>query len=103
MTPRMDQQHIDRYVSGRMSESEAHAFEEYCLSNPEFARQVEFEQRLKAGIAQVSRGNTAEFIRSSPPLRWNLAAAAGIAFVLFAGFYLWNRYIPRKDPTIMAA
>jgi hypothetical protein len=86
-----------------MGESEAQAFEEYCLAHPEFARQVEFEQRLKAGIAQVSRGDTAEFIRSSPPLRWNLALAAGIAFVLFAGFYLWNRYIPRNDTTIMAA
>jgi len=104
MNPReMDQTQLDRYVSGRMSESDAQAFEEYCLSHPEFARQVEFEQRLKAGIAQVSRNNTAEFVRSSPPRAWSFAAAAGIVFVLFAGFYLWNRYMPRKDPVIMAA
>lgn len=99
----MNQGHIDRYVSGRMSEAEAVAFEEYCLAHPEFARQVEFEQRLKAGLAQVSRGNTADFVRSPPPLRWNLAAAAGIVLMLFAGFYIWNRHVPRHEPPIMAA
>lgn len=99
----MNQQQIDRYVSGRMSDSESQAFEEYCLANPEFARQVEFEQRLKEGLAQVSRGDTAEFVRSQRPMHWNLALAAGMAFVLFAGFYLWNRYLPRNPPPLMAA
>ena len=100
----MNQEQIDSYVSGRMGESEARAFEDYCVANPEFARQVEFEQRLKSGIAQVASGNTAEFVRSPPhPARWSLAAAAGIAFVLFAGFYLWNRYVPTVRPAIMAA
>lgn len=99
----MDQAQIDRYVSGRMSDSDAQAFEEYCLANPEFARQVEFEQRLKSGIAQVANNNTAEFVRSSPPRFMSFAAAAGIVLVLFAGFYLWNRYIPRHDAAIMAA
>lgn len=99
----MNQDQIDRYIQGRMSENDAHAFEEYCVANPDFARQVEFEQRLKAGIAQVSRGNTAEFVRSATPMPWSLAAAAGIVFVLFAGFYLWNRYLPRHEPAIMAA
>lgn len=99
----MNQDQIDRYIQDRMSENEAQAFEEYCVANPEFARQVEFEQRLKAGIAQVSRGDTSEFVRSARPMPWSLAAAAGIAFVLFAGFYLWNRYLPRNEPAIMAA
>lgn len=94
---------IDAYVSGRLNDDQARAFEEYCLSNPDFARQVEFEQRLKAGIAQVARGDTAEFVRSEPLLRWNLALAAGIVLVLFAGFFIWNRYLPREDPPIMAA
>ena len=46
----MNQEQIEQYVAGRMGEAEALAFEEYCLANPEFARQVEYEQRLKAGI-----------------------------------------------------
>jgi hypothetical protein len=99
----MNQQQIDSYVSGRMSGDEARAFEDYCVANPEFARQVEFEQRLKAGIAQVARGNTAEFVRSRSPMRWSLAAAAGIVFVLFAGFLIYNMLGSRTAPVIMAA
>ncbi|HUQ10706.1 MAG TPA: hypothetical protein VM146_10365 [Steroidobacteraceae bacterium] len=98
----MNQQQMEQYVSGRMSGEEARAFEDYCVANPEFARQVEFEQRLKAGIAQVARGNTAEFVRSQNPMRWSLAAAAGIVFVLFAGFFIYN-LVPRAAPVIMAA
>ena len=50
----MNQAHIEQYVAGRMGEAEACAFEDYCLANPEFARQVEYEQRLKAGLALVA-------------------------------------------------
>src|SRR5687768_13067299 len=82
----MNQAQIEQFVAGRMSESDARAFEDYCVANPEFARQVEFEQRLKAGITLVSRGSTEEFVRSSQPLRWQLAAAAGVVIVLFVGF-----------------
>ena len=100
----MNQEQIDKYLSGRMSEDDARVFEDYCVANPEFARQVEFEQRLKSGIARVASGNTAEFVRSeNAPLRWALAAAAGIAFFLFAGFYLHNRYIRNDDSAIRAA
>jgi hypothetical protein len=99
----MNQEQLEQYVAGRMSETDARAFEDYCVANPEFARQVEFEQRLKAGIAQVARGDTAEFVRSNHPMHWSLAAAAGIVFVLFAGFFLYNRYMPRHQPFIMAA
>lgn len=99
----MNQDHIELYVSGRMSENDARVFEEYCLANPEFARQVEFEQRLKAGIAQVARGDTSEFVRSNNPLRWQLAAAAGIVFLVFAGFFAWHRSAPHGGPVIMAA
>jgi hypothetical protein len=98
----MNQQQMEQYVSGRMSESDARAFEDYCVANPDFARQVEFEQRLKAGITQVASGNTAEFVRSNNPMRWSWAAAAGIVLVLFAGFFLYNHYVPRNEP-IMAA
>lgn len=86
-----------------MSEEDARAFEEYCVANPDFARQVEFEQRLRAGMLQVARGSTAEFVRSNHPLRWNLAAAASILFVMIAGIWLWQKYLPGQAPAIMAA
>jgi hypothetical protein len=97
----MNQGLIEQYVSGRMSEADARAFEEYCLENPEFARQVEFEQRLKAGITRVAQSNTAEFVRSREPLRWQLAA--GIAITLLAGLLVWRQFTMSPATAIMAA
>lgn len=98
----MNQQQIEQYVAGKMSQAEAEAFEVYCLENPEFARQVEFEQRLKAGLAQVSRGSTAEFVRSNNPLRWRLAAAAAVLLCLCAGFYAIHASTGRAQPLLSA-
>jgi hypothetical protein len=98
----MNQELIEQYVAGRLSESEAQAFEDYCLANPEFARQVEYEQRLKAGLTEVARGSTAEFVRSDHPLRWSLAAAAGLILALAAMFYIWSP-VSRSAPAMLAA
>jgi hypothetical protein len=98
----MNQDMIDKYIAGSLSESDAQAFEEHCLANPEFARQVEYEQRLKIGIAQVASGSTAEFVRSESPLRWSLAAAAGVLIALSAVFYVWTSS-HTFAPTIMAS
>ena len=82
----MNLQLIEQYVAGRLGEEESCAFEEYCLANPEFARQAEYEQRLKAGLAIVARGSTAEFVRSdSHQARWNFAAAAFKPFAAHSG------------------
>ena len=99
----MNQELIERYAAGRMSEPEAQAFEDYCLANPEFARQVEYEQRLKAGIAQVARGSTAEFVRARHPLQWPLATAASLLIALMAIFYFWNAGTRTAAPSILAA
>lgn len=99
----MNQEQIERYVVGRMSEAEALVFEEYCLANPEFARQVEYEQRLKGGLAQVASGSTAEFVRSESPLRWSLAAAAGLLIVVVAVLSLWNSGVHAPAATLLAA
>ena len=45
----MNQLLIEQYVAGRMGEAEAEAFEVRCLEDPDLARQVELEQRLKSG------------------------------------------------------
>lgn len=99
----MNQEQIDQYVAGRMGEAEALRFEEYCLANPEFARQVEYEQRLKAGLAKVASGSTAEFVRESLPLRWSLAAAAGVLLALVAVLSIWTSGLHATAPTILAA
>jgi hypothetical protein len=96
------QQLIEQYVAGRLGEAEAEAFEEACLEDPELARQVEFEQRLKAGLEQVARGSTAEFVRSESTLSWRLAAAASVVLFLCAGVYLWQR-LPGAHSQVLAA
>jgi hypothetical protein len=96
------QQLIEHYVAGKLGETEAEAFEVACLEDPELARQVEFEQRLKAGIAQVARGSTAEFVRSGSTLSWRLAAAASVVLFLCAGVYLWQR-LPGAHSQVLAA
>src|SRR5215510_7980461 len=98
----MNQQNIERYVTGRMSEAEAEAFEVACLEDPELARQVEFEQRLKAGLAQVARGSTAEFVRDSSGANWMLAAAATILLMIGAAAFLWQR-MPSAHAQVLAA
>ena len=96
------QQLIEQYVAGKLGEAEAEAFEVACLEDPELARQVEFEQRLKAGLEQVARGSTAEFVRSGSTLGWRLAAAASVVLFLCAGVYLWQR-LPGTRPLVLAA
>lgn len=101
----MNQELIEKFVAGRLGEAEAEAFEEYCIANPEFAKQVEYEQRLKAGIALVARGSTAEFVRSPQhrPMHWNIAAAAGILLSVFTLYFMWTRYEPTAVKPVMAA
>lgn len=96
----MNQQLIEQYVAGKLSAADADAFEEYCLANPEFAKQVELEQRLKAGIAQVARGSTAEFVRSES--RWKIALAASVLLFLCAGAFFWQKSASVR-PNILAA
>ncbi|HEX6397936.1 MAG TPA: hypothetical protein VFZ95_10955 [Steroidobacteraceae bacterium] len=98
----MNQQLIEQYVAGKLAEAEAEAFEVACLEDPELARQVEFEQRLKAGFEQVARGSTAEFVRAESTLSWRLAAAASVVLFLCAGVYLWQR-LPGSHPEVLAA
>jgi hypothetical protein len=98
----MNQQMIEQYLAGRMPETDAVAFEEYCLLNPDFARQVECEQRLKTGLSEVARGSTTEFVRSNHPLGW-VAAAAGVLLAVLSLYYGWNQLFPAAAPPIMAA
>jgi hypothetical protein len=87
----MNQEMIEQYVTGRLGKDEAEAFEAYCVANPEFARQVEYEQRLRAGIREVAAGSTAEFVRSNHPHGWKVALAAGLVIAVALGFYAWTR------------
>jgi hypothetical protein len=98
----MSRQLIENYVAGRMTEAEAEAFEEACIANPELAKQVEFEQRLKLGIKLVASGSTAEFVRSESPWRWMLPLAASVLIFLAAGSYLWQQMANARHQILAA-
>jgi hypothetical protein len=98
----VNQERIELYVSGQLGQAEAEAFEDYCVANPEFARLVEHEQRLRAGIAQVATGSTAEFAAPAKRRPW-LAAAAAVLIAVMGGVYVWNRIPGDYAPPILAA
>lgn len=98
----MNQQLIEKYVQGRMSEAEADAFEDACVANPELAKQVEFEQRIKLGFVHVARGSTAEFVKSESTWRWMLPLAASVLIFVTAGIYL-GQQIANAHRQILAA
>lgn len=99
----MKQQTMELYVAGKLGAAEAEAFEEYCLENPEVARQVEYEQRLRSGVSQLARGSTAEFVRADHGLRWQLAAAAGVLVAVLGGLFAWTRMPDAHAPALAAA
>jgi len=97
----MNQQLIEQYVAGRMAEADAEAFEVRCLEDPELARQVELEQRLKAGFALVARGSTAEFVRSEKTAHRFVAWAASL-LIACAAIFLWQRLHAANGPILAA-
>lgn len=99
----MNQDLIEQYVAGRLGTAEAEAFEAYCVANPGFAKQVEYEQRLKAGIIEVARGSTSEFVRANRPTRWGVAAAAGLVVVLGSILYIRYSGVATGENAILAA
>jgi hypothetical protein len=99
----MNPARIEQYVAGRLDAREAEEFEAYCVANPEFAKQVEFEQRLRDGIAQVARGSTEEFVRANAEPRWKFAAAASVVLALGALSWTWWHQSNKLGRAVMAA
>jgi hypothetical protein len=99
----MNQEKIEQYVSGRLGDEEAEAFEAYCVANPEFARQVEFEQRLRDGIREVAAGSTAEFVRANNPIQWKVALAASVILVVTGALFVWRNTTPSIVTPVLAA
>src|SRR6185295_1845139 len=82
---------IDSYVAGRLGEKEAEQFEDYCLAHPEFARQVEAEQLLKAGLTRVAR-DTPRALAAPRAMAWQwpVALAASLVAVCGLALYAWG-------------
>jgi hypothetical protein len=97
----MNQQLLDRYVAGRLGEKESEEFEEYCLTHPDFARQVEAEQLLRAGVQRVVRESPGEFAAPARrPVHWPVALAASLVLGLGA---MWLLRTPDPAPLMTLA
>jgi hypothetical protein len=85
----------ERYVAGRMSETESLDFETRMISRPDLAADVDVRQRIKAGLTLLDEKGTLKpmVLERRPQARiFRHAAAAGVAVVvLSAGLMLWQR------------
>jgi hypothetical protein len=83
---------IERYLAGRLSETETRRFEAYWIEHPELIRDIEAGARLKSGLAGLREsGELAALLR--PPWwagRLRLLALAASVAVVAIGAALWN-------------
>jgi hypothetical protein len=85
---RPDDSEVSAYLANRLNESQAQAFEQYCLEHPNFARDVERELQLKVGLQQLNQPAkvTAIIPRTSRQTWWPVALAASVAIAALVFF-----------------
>jgi hypothetical protein len=90
------------YLANRLSETEAQAFELYCLEHPDFARDVERELALKTGMREADRSPAQISVptRRRRYGRWRLALAASVVVLASAVFIV--QYVVDKRPALVA-
>jgi hypothetical protein len=76
---------IAAYLSNRLDDTQAEAFEAYCLNHPEFARRVELDLYLKVGFKELHGADRRQRARR----RWKVGLGiAASLLVIFAGVFL---------------
>ncbi len=88
-----DETTVAAYLGNQLPESQAEAFEIYCLNHPDFARKVELDLCMKRGLREIgTRG-----LESRPVFRfrpqWAIAASLAaviIGSVLLLGWSHWH-------------
>jgi hypothetical protein len=85
MTAQPDDNTVAAYLANRLSAPEAEAFEEYCLEHPEFARAIELDIAIKAGLRELSLAPNRQVRRGWLPL-------AIAATLLLAVLGIWWRH-----------
>jgi hypothetical protein len=88
---------ISAYLANRLTETEAQAFEQYCLEHPDFASDVERDLQLKVGLAQIQPQVPRAMTR--PQSWWPLALAASIVLAALGFLLLRSEQAP---PTLFA-
>jgi hypothetical protein len=83
---------VERYLAGRLSETESRRFEAYWIENPDLIRDLERGARLKSGLAEMREcGELPALMRASWwPGRFRLLVLAASVAVVAIGAALWN-------------
>ncbi len=83
---------IERYLDGRLSETESRRFEAYWIENPDLIRDLERGARLKSGLAGLREsGELPSLMRPSWwPGGLRLLALAASVVIVAIGATLWN-------------
>ena len=83
---------VERYLAGRLSETESRRFEAYWIEHPELIRDLERGARLKSGLAGLREsGELPSLMRTSWwPGRFRLLVMAASVAVVAIGAALWN-------------
>lgn len=82
-----DEATVAAYLRNRLEPHRAEAFEAYCLRHPDFARRVELEVLLKAGMRQGQEPAR----HAGHRRRTGLAIAAGLTLIVGCGLLLLSR------------
>lgn len=84
-----DETTVADYLSGRLDQIRAEAFELYCLRHPDYARRVELDLLLKVGFRQTQALDRA--LRTRHRRRFGWAIAAGLTLVVACALLLVPR------------
>jgi hypothetical protein len=86
-----DEATVAAYLSKGLDSDRAQAFEAYCLSHPDFARQVELDLFFKVGMKQQQEQEQDKARRAGQRRRIGLALAAGLTLIVGCGLLLLPR------------
>src|SRR5512139_1376343 len=94
---------VNRYLGGRLSESECADFEQRLTHDPELVRELESIARFKVGLQVLhERGELEAAVRGPHwSYRW-IAIAAAIA-VLAIGVLTFQSFVTPSAPSMLAA
>lgn len=83
---------VERYLAGRLTETESRRFEAYWIEHPDLIRDLERSARLKSGLAGLrDSGELPSLMHASWwPGRFRLLVLAASVAVVTIGAALWN-------------
>jgi hypothetical protein len=93
---------IASYLAGRLSASEAEAFERQLSEHPEVRDEIELTLKLKEGLTRLNeRGELKGLLQAPPARRWLTYAAAATVAIATLGAVLWLQ-LRSHTPAVLA-